>query len=138
MQIMQTTLILKIPLSMLISAQNQTCCCVFSNNRPGESSSLTPTTLHPEPVSGSVAVALCVLYSDYSYVFQYSFSSRYRAPECLITDGHYGYQMDIWSAGCVFYEIYRLVRLHSQYLPWQLKCQLRLGTGMQICMEQQN
>ncbi|KAL4692974.1 hypothetical protein H8959_016784 [Pygathrix nigripes] len=26
-------------------------------------------------------------------------------PECLLTDGFYMYKMDLWSAGCVFYEI---------------------------------
>ncbi|NWQ74611.1 MOK kinase, partial [Columbina picui] len=29
----------------------------------------------------------------------------YRAPECLLTNGCYNYKIDIWSAGCVFYEI---------------------------------
>lgn len=32
---------------------------------------------------------------------------RYRAPECLLTDGYYTYKMDIWSVGCVFFEILR-------------------------------
>ncbi|TRY54219.1 hypothetical protein DNTS_030480 [Danionella cerebrum] len=32
----------------------------------------------------------------------------YRAPECLLTDGLYGRQMDLWSAGCVFYEMLSL------------------------------
>ena len=32
---------------------------------------------------------------------------RYRAPECLLTDGWYTYKMDIWSVGCVFAEILR-------------------------------
>ena len=34
-----------------------------------------------------------------------SLSLRYRAPECLLTDGYYTYKMDIWGIGCVFYEI---------------------------------
>lgn len=29
----------------------------------------------------------------------------YRAPECLLTKGYYGAEMDIWGAGCVMYEI---------------------------------
>lgn len=32
---------------------------------------------------------------------------RYRAPECLLTDGWYTYKMDLWSIGCVFAEILR-------------------------------
>ncbi|KAK2554031.1 MAPK/MAK/MRK overlapping kinase [Acropora cervicornis] len=29
----------------------------------------------------------------------------YRAPECLLTDGYYTYKMDMWSVGCVFFEV---------------------------------
>ncbi|CAM1309661.1 MOK (predicted) [Pycnogonum litorale] len=29
----------------------------------------------------------------------------YRSPECLLTDGYYTYKMDVWSAGCVFFEL---------------------------------
>ncbi|XP_070608125.1 MAPK/MAK/MRK overlapping kinase isoform X4 [Erythrolamprus reginae] len=36
---------------------------------------------------------------------EYISTRWYRAPECLLTDGYYSYKMDIWSAGCVFYEI---------------------------------
>ncbi|NXC46003.1 MOK kinase, partial [Penelope pileata] len=36
---------------------------------------------------------------------EYICTRWYRAPECLLTDGYYSYKMDIWSAGCVFYEI---------------------------------
>ena len=36
---------------------------------------------------------------------------RYRAPECLLTDGYYTYKMDIWSIGCVFFEILRSGRV---------------------------
>ena len=32
----------------------------------------------------------------------------YRAPECLLTKGYYGAEMDIWGAGCVMYEIITL------------------------------
>ncbi|XP_072283962.1 MAPK/MAK/MRK overlapping kinase [Pyxicephalus adspersus] len=39
---------------------------------------------------------------------EYISTRWYRAPECLLTDGHYTYKMDIWSAGCVFFEICRL------------------------------
>ena len=38
---------------------------------------------------------------------------RYRAPECLLTDGYYSYKMDIWSLGCVFFEVLRYAMCHS-------------------------
>ena len=36
---------------------------------------------------------------------EYISTRWYRAPECLLTDGYYGYKMDIWGVGCVFFEI---------------------------------
>uniref|UniRef100_A0A8C5PV80 MAPK/MAK/MRK overlapping kinase n=1 Tax=Leptobrachium leishanense TaxID=445787 RepID=A0A8C5PV80_9ANUR len=36
---------------------------------------------------------------------EYISTRWYRAPECLLTDGYYSYKMDIWSAGCVLFEI---------------------------------
>ncbi|XP_015244977.1 PREDICTED: MAPK/MAK/MRK overlapping kinase isoform X1 [Cyprinodon variegatus] len=39
---------------------------------------------------------------------EYISTRWYRAPECLLTDGYYSLKMDIWSAGCVFFEIMRL------------------------------
>ncbi|XP_055497109.1 MAPK/MAK/MRK overlapping kinase-like isoform X11 [Leucoraja erinacea] len=39
---------------------------------------------------------------------EYISTRWYRAPECLLTDGFYGFKMDIWSTGCVFYEITRI------------------------------
>jgi serine/threonine protein kinase len=36
---------------------------------------------------------------------------RYRAPECLLTDGYYNYKMDMWGVGCVFFEIVSLFPL---------------------------
>ena len=44
-------------------------------------------------------VELCVKHGIIFY--------RYRAPECLLTDGYYTYKMDMWSVGCVFFEILR-------------------------------
>ena len=32
----------------------------------------------------------------------------YRAPECLLTDGYYSKEMDIWATGCVMYEVITL------------------------------
>eukprot|EP00039_Didymoeca_costata_P000684 m.46815 g.46815 ORF g.46815 m.46815 type:complete len:457 (+) comp10411_c1_seq1:120-1490(+) len=36
---------------------------------------------------------------------EYIATRWYRPPECLLTDGHYSYKMDIWATGCVFFEI---------------------------------
>ncbi|NWU62106.1 MOK kinase, partial [Pterocles burchelli] len=36
---------------------------------------------------------------------EYISTRWYRAPECLLTNGYYNYKIDMWSAGCVFYEI---------------------------------
>ncbi|KAI4903718.1 hypothetical protein NFI96_030767 [Prochilodus magdalenae] len=38
---------------------------------------------------------------------EYISTRWYRAPECLLTDGYYSLKMDMWSAGCVFFEIMR-------------------------------
>ncbi|XP_073923236.1 MAPK/MAK/MRK overlapping kinase isoform X2 [Castor canadensis] len=46
----------------------------------------------------------CSVYSKQPYT-EYISTRWYRAPECLLTDGFYTYKMDLWSAGCVFYEI---------------------------------
>eukprot|EP00048_Salpingoeca_helianthica_P022421 m.18113 g.18113 ORF g.18113 m.18113 type:complete len:415 (-) comp7298_c1_seq1:125-1369(-) len=42
---------------------------------------------------------------------EYISTRWYRAPECLLTDGYYSFKMDIWSAGCVFFEIMSLYPL---------------------------
>ena len=42
---------------------------------------------------------------------EYCGSRWYRAPEALLTDGHYGYKMDIWGVGCVFFELLSLMPL---------------------------
>jgi renal tumor antigen len=47
------------------------------------------------------------VYSDQPYT-EYISTRWYRAPECLLTDGHYSYQMDMWSVGCVMYEVVSL------------------------------
>ncbi|KAG8449258.1 hypothetical protein GDO86_016070 [Hymenochirus boettgeri] len=38
---------------------------------------------------------------------EYISTRWYRAPECLLTDGYYTFKMDVWSVGCVFFEIAR-------------------------------
>ncbi|CAF0727477.1 unnamed protein product [Didymodactylos carnosus] len=39
---------------------------------------------------------------------EYISTRWYRAPECLLTDGYYQNPMDIWSCGCVMFEIITL------------------------------
>ncbi|XP_061897480.1 MAPK/MAK/MRK overlapping kinase-like isoform X2 [Entelurus aequoreus] len=39
---------------------------------------------------------------------EYISTRWYRAPECLLTDGYYSLKMDIWSVGCVFFEVMSL------------------------------
>ncbi|CCW64400.1 unnamed protein product [Phytomonas sp. EM1] len=42
---------------------------------------------------------------------EYISTRWYRAPECLLTNGCYKAKMDIWSAGCVFFELCTLYPL---------------------------
>ncbi|NWW46699.1 MOK kinase, partial [Pedionomus torquatus] len=44
------------------------------------------------------------IYSKQPYT-EYISTRWYRAPECLLTNGYYSYKIDMWSAGCVFYEL---------------------------------
>ena len=42
---------------------------------------------------------------------EYISTRWYRAPECLLTDGYYGYKMDMWGVGCVMFEVLALFPL---------------------------
>lgn len=42
---------------------------------------------------------------------EYISTRWYRAPEWLLTDGYYGYKMDIWGVGWVFFEVLSLFPL---------------------------
>eukprot|EP00047_Mylnosiga_fluctuans_P013142 m.29710 g.29710 ORF g.29710 m.29710 type:complete len:418 (+) comp4691_c0_seq1:60-1313(+) len=42
---------------------------------------------------------------------EYISTRWYRAPECLLTDGYYSFKMDIWSVGCVMFEVMSLYPL---------------------------
>lgn len=44
------------------------------------------------------------IYSRPPYT-EYISTRWYRSPECLLTVGYYGPKMDVWAAGCVFYEM---------------------------------
>ncbi len=35
----------------------------------------------------------------------YAVTRWYRPPECILTFGYYGPEIDIWAAGCIFYEL---------------------------------
>jgi renal tumor antigen len=50
------------------------------------------------------------IYSKQPYT-EYISTRWYRAPECLLTDGYYGYKMDMWGIGCVMFEIMALFPL---------------------------
>ncbi|KAF4721208.1 hypothetical protein FOZ62_015704, partial [Perkinsus olseni] len=50
------------------------------------------------------------IYSRQPYT-DYISTRWYRSPECLLTDGYYTYKMDIWGAGCVFFEVMALFPL---------------------------
>ncbi|XP_018323213.1 MAPK/MAK/MRK overlapping kinase-like [Agrilus planipennis] len=52
------------------------------------------------------------IYSKPPYT-EYISTRWYRAPECLLTKGYYGPKMDIWAAGCVFYELITLTPLFA-------------------------
>ena len=42
---------------------------------------------------------------------EYISTRWYRPPECLLTDGYYNREMDIWGTGCVFFEVLALFPL---------------------------
>ena len=50
------------------------------------------------------------IYSKQPYT-EYISTRWYRAPECLLTDGYYGYKMDLWGVGCVLFEVLALFPL---------------------------
>jgi len=50
------------------------------------------------------------IYSRPPYT-EYISTRWYRAPECLLTDGYYNFKMDIFAAGCVWFEILALFPL---------------------------
>lgn len=49
-------------------------------------------------------------YSSQPYT-EYISTRWYRAPECLLTDGYYGFKMDMWGVGCVMFEVLALFPL---------------------------
>jgi serine/threonine protein kinase len=55
--------------------------------------------------------SFCVPALHVSHTIFLCLKCRYRAPECLLTDGFYSYKMDMWGVGCVFFEIVALFPL---------------------------
>mmetsp|Transcript_105083 Transcript_105083/g.234546 ORF Transcript_105083/g.234546 Transcript_105083/m.234546 type:complete len:551 (+) Transcript_105083:102-1754(+) len=50
------------------------------------------------------------IYSRQPYT-EYISTRWYRAPECLLTDGYYNFKMDLFAAGCVWFEVVALFPL---------------------------
>mmetsp|Transcript_52391 Transcript_52391/g.117984 ORF Transcript_52391/g.117984 Transcript_52391/m.117984 type:complete len:557 (+) Transcript_52391:117-1787(+) len=69
------------------------------------------------------------IYSRQPYT-EYISTRWYRAPECLLTDGYYNFKMDIFAAGCVWFEIVGLFPLFpgSNELDQIQKIHTVLGT----------
>ncbi|CAF3877259.1 unnamed protein product [Rotaria magnacalcarata] len=68
---------------------------------------------------------------------EYISTRWYRAPECLLTDGFYRQEMDVWSAGCVLFEIITLRPLFpgSNELDQISKIHDILGTPSSITLD---
>ena len=53
---------------------------------------------------------------------EYISTRWYRAPECLLTDGYYSLKMDVWSTGCVFFEIFRYpITWITAFKRWEIE-----------------
>ena len=75
-------------------------------------------------------------YSKQPYT-EYISTRWYRAPECLLTDGYYGYKMDCWGVGCVMFEIIGLFPLFpgTDELDQINKIHNVLGTPSKMLLE---
>lgn len=69
----------------------------------------TPTPTQPPPPATDFGSCRGI-YSKPPYT-EYISTRWYRAPECLLTDGHYGHKMDVWGVGCVLFEVLALFPL---------------------------
>ncbi|RZF33801.1 hypothetical protein LSTR_LSTR013689 [Laodelphax striatellus] len=67
---------------------------------------------------------------------EYISTRWYRSPECLLTCGYYDSKMDIWSVGCVFFELLTLKPLFpgSNELDQISRIHLILGTPSQVLL----
>jgi renal tumor antigen len=75
------------------------------------------------------------IYSKQPYT-EYISTRWYRAPECLLTDGYYGPEMDLWGAGCVMFEIISLYPLFpgSNEIDQVSRIHKILGTPTPECL----
>lgn len=62
---------------------------------------------HPQ---NFISIKISGIYSRPPYT-EYISTRWYRAPECLLTDGFYSYKMDLFAAGCVWFEVMALFPL---------------------------
>lgn len=71
-----------------------------------------PTLRHSHPSRADVVqladLGSCTRISLQPPYSAYVSTRWYRAPETLLTAGHYGAKIDIWALGCVFYELLTL------------------------------
>nr|CAG4712537.1 unnamed protein product [Naegleria fowleri] len=77
-----------------------------SSASPSSSRSETPTSdSFSYPVLKLADFGSCQGTKGKKPYTEYISTRWYRAPECLLTDGFYDQKMDMWSVGCVFYEM---------------------------------
>ena len=72
---------------------------------PSSSRSETPTDSFSYPTLKLADFGSCQGTKGKRPYTEYISTRWYRAPECLLTDGFYDQKMDMWSIGCVFYEL---------------------------------
>eukprot|EP00750_Incisomonas_marina_P000416 INCI1034.1.p1 GENE.INCI1034.1~~INCI1034.1.p1 ORF type:complete len:511 (+),score=89.22 INCI1034.1:289-1821(+) len=76
------------------------------------------------------------IYSRQPYT-EYISTRWYRAPECLLTDGYYSHEMDMWGVGCVMFEVASLFPLFpgTNEMDQIQKIHKILGTPSQAMLE---
>mmetsp|Transcript_35287 Transcript_35287/g.51847 ORF Transcript_35287/g.51847 Transcript_35287/m.51847 type:complete len:467 (-) Transcript_35287:271-1671(-) len=76
------------------------------------------------------------IYSRQPYT-EYISTRWYRAPECLLTDGYYSHEMDMWGVGCVMFEVASLFPLFpgTNEMDQIQKIHKILGTPSQSMLE---